>query len=382
MGCRKGVWKVSKRSKPNGPPCTDDPSLSANGTCAADRGHCQQYTNAGVDMDRVCPETCESCDACRCQDDSQWHTYCPFWAQYCSSSGVLGTWMTSNCRKTCGQCRCKCCSYGGKQHQLGARIRLPEKCGELICEEGLVADYSPLLKGAAGHKVSHPEELTLNFWSVHDGADCCILPGSARNADGSSFPNGTMVEEGWSGELVTRQGSVSATCCHGILSVPLEEAIVKSTTSIPTTTRMSPRNNDDQCNQPYKILNDAWRKIKYNPSGASPCHEQCERNLLTGWYRFKEPAGLKLPITPPASFGTDCDVCQTDASAWIKEKKDPILGEGVIDINICFAWGNNECSYENQAKAVACTDTFGSTYYLYHLKPSSSCSYGYCALGA
>ena len=39
-------------------PCTDDPSLSANGTCSADRGHCQQYTDAGADMDRDCPETC------------------------------------------------------------------------------------------------------------------------------------------------------------------------------------------------------------------------------------------------------------------------------------------------------------------------------------
>ena len=59
-----------------------------------------------------------------------------------------------------------------------------------------MAGYSPLISGAAGHKVSHPEELTLNFWSVHDGADCCILPGNARNADGSSSPNGTMVQEG------------------------------------------------------------------------------------------------------------------------------------------------------------------------------------------
>eukprot|EP00091_Calanus_sinicus_P003600 TRINITY_DN13773_c0_g1_i1.p1 TRINITY_DN13773_c0_g1~~TRINITY_DN13773_c0_g1_i1.p1 ORF type:complete len:139 (-),score=5.02 TRINITY_DN13773_c0_g1_i1:48-464(-) len=99
MRCRKGVWRVSKRSQPKGPPCSDDPSLSANGTCLAERGHCQQFTVAGADMDRDCPETCESCDACRCQDSSQWHSYCPFWAQYCGSTGVLGVWMTTNCRK-------------------------------------------------------------------------------------------------------------------------------------------------------------------------------------------------------------------------------------------------------------------------------------------
>ena len=84
----------------------------------------------------------------------------------------------------------------GKQHKLGARIQIPDKCGELVCEESLVADPSPLLKGAAKHAVSHPEELTLNFHAVHDGADCCVLPGSAMSADGSSYSNGSMVAEG------------------------------------------------------------------------------------------------------------------------------------------------------------------------------------------
>ena len=60
----------------------------------------------------------------------------------------------------------------------------------------MVAGYSPLLPGATAHNVSHPEELTLNFYSVHGGADCCILPGTARSADGSSVANGTMVAEG------------------------------------------------------------------------------------------------------------------------------------------------------------------------------------------
>jgi len=222
---KKGDWihiiKNGKRAQgPGGAPCTD----AANATCSADRGHCNQYTVKGEEMDRVCPGTCESCDGCRCQDANQWHKYCPFWAQYCNSPGVLGTWMTTNCRKTCGKCKCKCCSYKGKQHKLGARIQIPDKCGELVCEESLVADPSPLLKGAAKHAVSHPEELTLNFHAVHDGADCCVLPGSAMSADGSSYSNGSMVAEGWSGQLSTIHGTFSTTCCHGVLSVPLDEA--------------------------------------------------------------------------------------------------------------------------------------------------------------
>eukprot|EP00091_Calanus_sinicus_P017944 TRINITY_DN393_c0_g1_i4.p1 TRINITY_DN393_c0_g1~~TRINITY_DN393_c0_g1_i4.p1 ORF type:complete len:134 (+),score=24.57 TRINITY_DN393_c0_g1_i4:392-793(+) len=125
--------------------------------------------------------------------------------------------MTTNCRKTCGHCKCKCCSYNGQQHALGAIIQLPKKCGQLECVEGLVAPASPLLAGAAAHAVSHPEELTLSFVSVHDGYDCCILPGTARSGE----KNGTMVPEGWNGALTRDGQTVPTTCCHGTLSVPL-----------------------------------------------------------------------------------------------------------------------------------------------------------------
>ena len=55
---------------------------------------------------------------------------------------------------------------------------------------------SPLIPGAKGHAVSHPEELTLNFLSLHDGADCCILPEKARGSDGIEYDKDAMVEEG------------------------------------------------------------------------------------------------------------------------------------------------------------------------------------------
>merc|ERR1712106_1200468 len=163
MKCKEGEWVKIETRRPGGPPCTDDPSKSLAGTCSADQGHCSQYTVKGAEMDRDCPGTCESCDGCRCQDDNQWHKYCPFWKKFCGSAGVLGNWMTTNCRKTCGECKCKCCSYQGKQHKLGATIQLPEKCGQLICEESMVAGYSPLLSGATAHNVTHPEELTAAF---------------------------------------------------------------------------------------------------------------------------------------------------------------------------------------------------------------------------
>eukprot|EP00091_Calanus_sinicus_P020724 TRINITY_DN5847_c0_g1_i1.p1 TRINITY_DN5847_c0_g1~~TRINITY_DN5847_c0_g1_i1.p1 ORF type:complete len:144 (-),score=31.95 TRINITY_DN5847_c0_g1_i1:2-433(-) len=105
MKCQNGQWKAvvkQRRGSPGGPPCTDSPAM--NNTCPAERGHCLQFTQKGEKMDADCPGTCDSCDGCRCQDNHQWHTYCPYWQQYCDTAGVLGNWMTTNCRKTCGHC--------------------------------------------------------------------------------------------------------------------------------------------------------------------------------------------------------------------------------------------------------------------------------------
>jgi len=225
MQCRGGIWKaVQRKSALASKPCEDNAELSANGTCSADRGHCQQFTQKGSEMDRSCPGTCDSCDACKCQDSHQWHQYCSYWQQYCHEPGVLGNWMNSNCRKTCGNCRCPCCSFNGAQHALGARISLPKQCGVLECQESLIAGDSPLLPGAKKHHVSHPEELTLNFLSLHEGADCCILPEKAMGADGTQYDKDAMVEEGWGGSIMMPGGPVQAHCCHGTLSVALEDA--------------------------------------------------------------------------------------------------------------------------------------------------------------
>ena len=87
-------------------------------------------------------------------------------------------------------------SFQGKQHPLGARIQLPEKCSELVCVEGLIAPDSTPLAGAVQHNISHPEELTLEFRTVHWGSECCILPFAATTSNGSIYTEGTMVAEG------------------------------------------------------------------------------------------------------------------------------------------------------------------------------------------
>ena len=64
---------------------------------------------------------------------------------------------------------------------------MPDQCGELVCEEGLIADDSPLVPGAVNHNVSHPEEVTLVFRSLHHGSDCCMLDNDTMVAEGTTF---------------------------------------------------------------------------------------------------------------------------------------------------------------------------------------------------
>ena len=80
-------------------------------------------------------------------------------------------------------------------HGLNEHIPLPEKCGELVCEEGLVAEESQLLDGAAEHNISHPEELTLMFRTLFPGSDCCLLPsgGQDRNTREKMVQEGMLI---------------------------------------------------------------------------------------------------------------------------------------------------------------------------------------------
>jgi len=81
--------------------------------------------------------------------------------------------------------------------------------------------------------VSHPEELTLSFKSLFPGSDCCILPGDAEDR-GTVLKNQSMVQEGWSGRLNKDGMAVQATCCHGTLSVPLEDAVLRNMRTTPS----------------------------------------------------------------------------------------------------------------------------------------------------
>ena len=122
----------------------------------------------------------------------------------------------------------------------------------------------------------------------------------------------------------------------------------------------------------------------YSPGGASPCDQHCDNiveNFIAGWYRFALPGGgTRLPTEAPESFGIICDVCQTNAAAWVKEQRNPQPDEGIIDVTLCLAWSGNECIRETTAQIVACHEDDGSIFHLYNLNSTSSCNYAYCAI--
>jgi len=145
--------------------------------------------------------------------------------------------------------------------------------------------------------------------------------------------------------------------------------------------QMFGNNNDAQCSEPYTELTDSWRKVKYMPGGDSNCNSRCDKDdFSVGWYRFLEPAGTKIPIAPPEESGNSCDVCGTGVAAWVRERRDPKPEEGVIDINLCFAWTGGSCHWKVSGKSVACEESNGSIYYLYSLNKAPICNGGYCSL--
>merc|ERR1711936_682008 len=210
------------------------------------------------------------------------------------------------------------------------------------------------------------------IWSFSfDSVNCCSL-------SNTGFPLGsTMLSNQTSDSCV-----VSSVMCADVGGFPgptinIENVCPVTTTNATTTTT----NNHLQCAQPYTTLNDTWRKVNYQPGGASQCNWNCDKPLTAGWYRFMEPAGTQLPVIPTPRSSGKCEVCQTQLAAWVQTGRNPVYGEGVIPIKICFEYAGNTCQWSvTGAKAVACKDTKGVIYILYYLLQAPACNAAYCAL--
>jgi hypothetical protein len=131
-------------------------------------------------------------------------------------------------------------------------------------------------------------------------------------------------------------------------------------------------------------LTESWRKL--HASGYHDAHK-CDKNdapQIDGktWFRFVEPAGTQLPVTPNARSRKTEYPCGTQATAYLTSSH-PTIADGVVSRQRCYVIGsghgneNRECSSMDVA---ACPSYQSKSFYIYKLlKPSGICAYAYCA---
>lgn len=116
-------------------------------------------------------------------------------------------------------------------------------------------------------------------------------------------------------------------------------------------------------------LNNPFRSTGYMARyGVDPMI--CDHNLQTGWYRFVNEVGGKMPETKPIK-----NQCGTYAPIYLKTTH-PSTADGIVDKTACINFNdlNNGC-LPFGIKVKNCNDTF----YVYRLVPTLGCPMAYCA---
>ena len=117
----------------------------------------------------------------------------------------------------------------------------------------------------------------------------------------------------------------------------------------------------DVC-QLYTVLEDVDRDITHVTQSA-----KCDRNLITGWYRFLNVPGIRMPTSCPAKIR-----CVTAWPGWL-DGAHPTVDEGIVERNICIH--QSDCCSEKiyGIKVKNC-----GSFYVYHLVGGPACSWRYC----
>ena len=127
-----------------------------------------------------------------------------------------------------------------------------------------------------------------------------------------------------------------------------------------------------QCKK-YIKLNEASRNIKYGKG--SNCDAKGRSTKINGsarqWYRFFNPAGIRIPDYPPSLNGNKCG---THATGWLQGGHPRKAGE-VVSRRVCFSYAGWKCYGRSvQVKVAHC-----GSFFVYQLPSIPSCSYRYCA---
>ena len=118
----------------------------------------------------------------------------------------------------------------------------------------------------------------------------------------------------------------------------------------------------DMC-QVHTVLHDDDRNIHRQISQ----NGQCDSNLKTGWYRFLNISGVKMPTNC-----LDPDTCDAQFPGWLKSSH-PTVEEGEVAGKVCFSRSSAQCCYRSKDIRVKNCSSF----YVYRLVPTN-CPNRYC----
>ena len=118
----------------------------------------------------------------------------------------------------------------------------------------------------------------------------------------------------------------------------------------------------DPC-QLHTVLHDEDRDIE-DVGG-----NECDRQLNAGWYRFLNKTGIRMPTTCPPTDRR----CGTTWPGWL-EGVHPTVEDGIVARTVYFRRRQN-CKElaEHNIEVKNC-----SSFFVYHLRPTSGCNYRYC----
>ncbi len=112
----------------------------------------------------------------------------------------------------------------------------------------------------------------------------------------------------------------------------------------------------------YTVLSEANRA-----QGNTVKNSLCDRDLVTGWYRFQGAAGDRMPDECVLQYR-----CGTWNPGWLSGSH-PTVAEGAVTRKVCYnRWGDC-CLRSNNIKVKNC-----GSFYVYELQKPPECSLRYC----
>ncbi|XP_066930014.1 von Willebrand factor D and EGF domain-containing protein-like isoform X3 [Clytia hemisphaerica] len=100
---------------------------------------------------------------------------------------------------------------------------------------------------------------------------------------------------------------------------------------------------------------------------------RCDRQIKTGWYRFKSPAGSIMPEQCP-----NINSCGTTLPIWLNGSH-PTEVNVSTSVPVCVVYPGNCCAHKYNIDIKRCQDEVqGEDYFVYNLPATPGCPMSYC----